>query len=393
MSTEGLNVANDGSGDGIIGSTLDESAAGVHGVNNGVSHFLPPRVGVLGESSSGYGVHGSGSIGVVGDGYHAGVWGVCDSGSGVYGSGFSGVGVQGWGSTGVQGRGRGQGTGVRGDSYDGIGVLAANYSGASPALLSQGPLAGRFLGDVDVDGSLHTSRALVVGSSSRRASGATIWGSFQAYGPALLGGSITTVTGALGVNRDLYVSGNLYVYGSSKSAVVKVADGSHRALYCVESPECWFEDFGRARLVRGKAHVRLDRTFAQIVRTGDYHVFLSPEGRSRGLYVSRRTRGGFEVREQNGGTSTVPFSYRIVARRRGVDAPRFKRVKLPARPKGPAPLEPTRAMIAAPSRVRLPKIPTFPGRPDLEAFRKPTRRQTRSRGRSAGKAVHRRPAR
>jgi hypothetical protein len=64
------------------------------------------------------------------------------------------------------------------------------------------------------------------------------------------------------------------------------------------------------------------------VRTGDYHVFLSAEGDSRGLYVRRKARWGFEVREQAGGSSSVRFSYRIVARRRDIAGPRLPKVKV-----------------------------------------------------------------
>jgi hypothetical protein len=34
--------------------------------------------------------------------------------------------------------------------------------------------------------------------------------------------------------------------------------GSKRLLHCMESPEHWFEDFGSARLTRGRATVKLD---------------------------------------------------------------------------------------------------------------------------------------
>ena len=99
--------------------------------------------------------------------------------------------------------------------------------------------------------------------------------------------------------------------------------------YCVESPESWFEDFGRAKLVRGRARVKLDRNFAAVVRTNNYHVFLSPENETKGLYVSTRNRAGFEVREQGAGTGSARFSYRIVARRRDINPPRFAKVALP----------------------------------------------------------------
>ena len=35
---------------------------------------------------------------------------------------------------------------------------------------------------------------------------------------------------------------------------------------------------------------------------------------TRGLYVSLKTPSGFEVREAQGGRSSLPFDYRIVAR-------------------------------------------------------------------------------
>jgi hypothetical protein len=73
----------------------------------------------------------------------------------------------------------------------------------------------------------------------------------------------------------------------------------------VESPESWFEDFGRAELRDGRAAVELDVDFAGLVDTDDYHVFLTPEGESSGLYVSSRTTSTFEVREQPDGRSTT----------------------------------------------------------------------------------------
>jgi hypothetical protein len=41
--------------------------------------------------------------------------------------------------------------------------------------------------------------------------------------------------------------GNLAATGL-KTAVVPLADGTRRRLYCVESPESWFEDVGFVRL-------------------------------------------------------------------------------------------------------------------------------------------------
>jgi hypothetical protein len=91
----------------------------------------------------------------------------------------------------------------------------------------------------------------------------------------------------------------------------------------VESPESWFEDFGEAKLVKGKTTVTLDADFAAVAKMDSYHVFVSPYGESNGLCVTRRNRKGFEVREQGGGRSNVTFSYRIVARRKDVAAERL----------------------------------------------------------------------
>jgi hypothetical protein len=44
------------------------------------------------------------------------------------------------------------------------------------------------------------------------------------------------------------------------------------------------------------------------------------------LFVSKRDPGGFEVREYRGGTSSVDFSYRIVARRNDIPGDRLARI-------------------------------------------------------------------
>ena len=339
MPTPGLNVVNDvTNGDGIVGTG---DLVGVRGVQ-GPPVTWEAVCGVLGESvGNGHGVVGYSSKGF-------GVLGLSDFSFGVYGSSGYSLGVWGEGWTGVHGRGIGtppsgsyvfgvqgssdptNGVGVEGDSESGVGVWGFSRTG------------------IGVRASTDTSH------------------------PDRAGWALLT-------DGDVLIHGTLFAApGFPKGAVAKLRDGSHRALYCVESPECWFEDFGRARLVRGKARVRLDRTFAAVVRTGDYHVFLSPEGLSHGLYVSRRTRDGFEVREQHRGTNTVPFSYRIVARRRDVDAPRFKRVKLPALPK-----------LLRPLKVKPPKMPGPVRPPQLKTLLG----MTRGRKPSVGKPGRARPPR
>ncbi len=125
------------------------------------------------------------------------------------------------------------------------------------------------------------------------------------------------------------VGGNSTVFWGSQCVAVRHPDQSDRLLHSIGSPECWLEDFGRAKLVSGKTKVMLDRDFASFVRTGYYHVFLTPEGDSKGLYVTSKNGTGFKVREQQSGKSSVWFSYRIVARRKDVRASRLPRVERP----------------------------------------------------------------
>lgn len=131
-------------------------------------------------------------------------------------------------------------------------------------------------------------------------------------------------------------SGSLMCTGS-KSAVVPVDHNSRKvALYAVESPENWFEDFGSGKLSNGTATVNLERVFAQTVNLdADYHVFLTPNGESNGLYISRKTPTSFEVHESNNGHSSVGFDYRIVARRKGYENVRLAdKTKEQERPRG-----------------------------------------------------------
>jgi hypothetical protein len=128
---------------------------------------------------------------------------------------------------------------------------------------------------------------------------------------------------AIGGSCQVETNGDLVCTGS-KSAVVHLPDSRWVKLYAVESPENWFEDFGSGQLASGSAEVSLDATFAETVNTtSDYHVFLTPNGDSRGLYVAAKTATAFVVREQDGGKSNITFDYRVVARRKGYETVRL----------------------------------------------------------------------
>jgi hypothetical protein len=58
----------------------------------------------------------------------------------------------------------------------------------------------------------------------------------------------------------------------------------------------------------------------ETVNTGlDYHVFLTPNGDCKGLYVSQKSPTSFVVRELGGGTATIAFDYRIMAKGKGFE--------------------------------------------------------------------------
>ena len=120
------------------------------------------------------------------------------------------------------------------------------------------------------------------------------------------------------------------------------------ALYAIEGPENWFEDLGGAQLLNGTALVRIEPTFAQTVNTEtEYRVFLTPNGDCKGLYVTNKTTNSFEVHELGGGTSSISFDYRIIAKRKGYENIRladktaqFAEVKLARHPAPPKPRSP-----------------------------------------------------
>jgi hypothetical protein len=70
--------------------------------------------------------------------------------------------------------------------------------------------------------------------------------------------------------------------------------------------------------MEGRAEVELDPDFVAVlgVEDGEYHVFLTPEGDTRGLFVDSRSSRSFTVREQQAGTGNITFSYRLAAKNR-----------------------------------------------------------------------------
>lgn len=214
----------------------------------------------------------------------------------------------------------------RNNDLDGIGV-----SGAAPNGVG---VFGESAKGTGVGARSATGQAICAVATG---TGTAVLAVADAAGATALYGHATSL-GYAGIFQGYtYVAGTFTVNGV-KSAAVPHPDGSLRRLYCLESPESYFEDFGRANLASGRASVRLDADFMALVHADEYFVFLTPEGDTRGLYVASRTPSSFEVRELGGGTASLPFTYRVLARRKDILGPRLERVEPPRPPDGMPPV-------------------------------------------------------
>jgi hypothetical protein len=129
----------------------------------------------------------------------------------------------------------------------------------------------------------------------------------------------STPNGTCGIgDGDLSCTGQLKTLASTGGGARTVET------YATQSAENWMEDYGTGAMEHGAGVVQIDPAFADTV-TADakYHVFLTPHGDSKGLYVTNLTPTSFEVRESGGGISSLSFDYKIVGKRRGYEAQRL----------------------------------------------------------------------
>jgi len=339
---------------GIAGVWGDASAyVGVFGSSNqyagvdGISNYSP---GVVGSSTYASGVYGSSNDTNASDDV-AGVYGFAsgalpavkgrNSGSGpaaIFSSSspnvatltaYNNASTNGTG-TAVLGVGSEGDIGVEGETIGGIAVLGA------VGLTAPGNRLSGYAGNVAVfgDATLLDGVAVIGSTSDNNAayfsnnssSDSTIYarnyGSGNTGQDVALFGALEAATPngtcGFGGNGDLTCTGQVKTLATTGSGARTVET------YSMQSPENWMEDFGSATLQNGRAFVSIDAAFAETVSGGaDYHVFLTPRGDSKGLYVTNTTATGFEVRESGGGTSTLGFDYRIVAKRRGFESQRM----------------------------------------------------------------------
>jgi hypothetical protein len=318
----GWNRGESGDGAGVFGTCFTPDGFAVAAINQATSGSA---IGVYGESFSPAGIavkgrsSGDGAFGVVGlndgtSGTGAGVHGESSSpaGSAVEGLNFATSGEE---AIGVYGQSASSlGAGVEGLNTSSTGFADGVY-GESVSPQGRGVTGTNLAtsGDaVGVNGETSSPDGYAVAGLNTAKSGRSV-GVYGETGNTSTGFGVLS-KGKIG-NTSVVISGFPFF-------------GGLRAVYSMASPECWLEDFGSADLVDGAADVALDTVFSAAVRTDSYKVFVVAEGDCSGLYVAVKGKQGFTVRELQGGKASVPFSYRVVARRSDVDAPRLAEVDL-----------------------------------------------------------------
>jgi len=304
---DSANGGTSGVGVAIFG-TADSNYAGAF-VNN--SSDFPA---LFANNNSGAGIEASAS-----NGY--GVSGTTSSGTGVYGSTSSGGnGVEGISSSLTEQEagvlGVGNTASILGGSYN---IYSGVWGDTGTSSTSVAPAwAIGVLGTADDSHAgvfLNNSSGwstMYIQNYGTGGTGAAMPGLFST-----LNASTRTGTCGIGGNGDLTCTGQVKTLAPTSGARMVET-------YAMHSPENWMEDFGSGALQNGVAVVNIDPAYAETVsQKADYHVFITPNGNSNGLYVFRKTAASFEVHESGGGTSSLSFDYRIVAKRRGYEAQRL----------------------------------------------------------------------
>ena len=326
-------AASTGSASGVWGESYAPSGAGVYGY---AAHASGSTYGVhgLSASESGKGVFGDASSY---SGATYGVYGESDSdeGTGVYGYVWrtSGVtyGVYGESDSNA-GRGvHGYASATTGNTYGVSGVSKSSEGNGvfGKASATTGDTFGGRFENYSDDG---TGVAGVAYAGSGDAYGGT-FSSWSTSGCGVLASAVATTGTNIGVygstwspsGYGVYYSGGLAGTGT-KSCVVKTSKGP-TLMYCQESPENWFEDFGEGQLANGRCHIELDHLFLETVTinaANPLKVFLQPQDPECEGLAAIASFSGFDAIELKHGTSNGRFTYRVVAKRKGFEERRLE---------------------------------------------------------------------
>jgi hypothetical protein len=255
-----------------------------------------------------------------------GVLGEYDASSSTFGIGVAGISTSGYG-VGAEALGANPAAvAIGAGSGDGADVIA---EGAGSALSATGASASRPV--VSITGTNQNTNLL---------SSTTTFSDDETYTNFLITGNSLNRSGGVGDGNDLELFGDIYLAGrvyvdcqffdppatastqcndvtastTPTTSIEPTSDGRKVTAYASVGSSPQIDDVGDGRLANGTAYVRLDPTFARtIAQDRPYHVFLTPDGNSHGLYVTQKTPVGFVVHENENGRSTLDFEYRIVA--------------------------------------------------------------------------------
>jgi hypothetical protein len=265
-------AAGSGAGIGVYGATQQSLGFGVYGLNFntngsgvlGVGNNVPSYLNVVGASGGSFFGNTVGAYG----------YASAQTGYGVYGKAP--------------------------DLTSAYGVVGAanNVQGAAPPIGAGGAFFGYIYGisALQTDLSLNTQQAagyFINGNTNQVANSTTL---VEAWSAA---------------NTHYKIWQNTL---GAVSASVPDLNGNPVTLHAPETPEFYFQDYGQAQLVNGKAHITIDPILAKNVTINAQHplrVFVQLEGDCKGVFVTNKTENGFDVVELGGGTSNTTFQWSI----------------------------------------------------------------------------------
>jgi hypothetical protein len=340
---------------GIIGYNYYPDGVGAAGLA-----IASGGIGIVGEGAAGHGA------GVEGEAPYIGVDGLGDT-IGVYASGDTAITAYG-NYYGISAQSPflayyGLGTEVGGEFLDGNGgdVAVLADSGSGYGVLGEGYNEGGYFLDASGDEALLADNNNELGVN---AYGFDDGGFFSTY-------SYDAGTSSYDLEDYAYIAdngdeaggyfqdgggdysyiayaGSAIVSNVPKSTEIKDASGTERMLFCNESPEVMFEDYGQGQLVNGNAHIDLDPLLAKNVIISEKHplrVYIQLEGDCNGVFVTNKSVSGFDVKELMHGTSNATFQWHIICNRAN-EAGAYHNFADKRFPVGPGPIAPKNHAVA-----------------------------------------------
>jgi len=118
------------------------------------------------------------------------------------------------------------------------------------------------------------------------------------------------------------------IYGNGATSMnVPNPNGQQVTMFSSATPEPLLTDYGTGQLTSGFCHVELDPTYTYNIsfdKNSDLKIFIQLEGDCNGVFVTNKTRIGFDVIELKGGKSNVSFSWSSIAKRNDLKDPSGK---------------------------------------------------------------------